>query len=397
MAEIGVLCDDGDVKMETDAHSSSLKQSDQTHSPSNVNNGSISRTRFHSQADLTSSEGGQGFTGAFQNVCRGREQIRNCRSPNKENQPLLKRVTCRVTEFYRAVNSTFRYSRQQNPRRVLSTPSERVLNEGYDNRDNDLVLCVNDVLKSDTGHQFQVIDLLGKGTFGQVVKCHNLSKKDDICAVKVIKNKPAYFNQALVEIRILKMLNEKYDPENSHNIVRLLDFFKYKKHLCLVFELLNVNLYDLVKQNSFRGLSCSLIRVFIRQVLNTLIVLRKARIIHCDLKPENILLKDLTTPKVKVIDFGSACFEFQTIYSYIQSRFYRSPEVLLGHEYNCNIDMWSLGCIAAELFLGLPLYLGKDEFNQIQRITEMQSDFPHYLMEKGTKRAKYYNTVRDPE
>jgi dual specificity protein kinase YAK1 len=56
----------------------------------------------------------------------------------------------------------------------------------------------------------------------------------------------------------------------------------------------------------------------------------------------------------------------------LQSRFYRSPEVLLGHEYSCNIDMWSLGCIAAELFLGLPLYPGKDEFNQICRIIEMQ-------------------------
>ena len=53
----------------------------------------------------------------------------------------------------------------------------------------------------------------------------------------------------------------------------------------------------------------------------------------------------LTSAKIKLIDFGSACLDFQTVYSYIQSRFYRSPEVLLGLSYDCAIDMWSLGCI----------------------------------------------------
>jgi len=78
----------------------------------------------------------------------------------------------------------------------------------------------------------------------------------------------------------------------------------------------------------------------------------------------------LDSPDIKLIDFGSACYEGQTIYSYIQSRFYRSPEVLLGLPYSGAIDMWSLGCIAAELFLGLPLFPGVSEFNQISRIIE---------------------------
>jgi dual specificity protein kinase YAK1 len=72
-----------------------------------------------------------------------------------------------------------------------------------------------------------------------------------------------------------------------------------------------------------------------------------------------------------VIDFGSACHERQTVYTYIQSRFYRSPEVLLGIPYTAAIDMWSLGCIAVELFLGLPLFPGTSEYNQITRIVEM--------------------------
>ena len=61
---------------------------------------------------------------------------------------------------------------------------------------------------------------------------------------------------------------------------------------------------------------------------------------------------------IKLIDFGSACFEGQTAHTYIQSRFYRSPEVLVGLPYDAAINVWSLGCVAAELFLGLPILPG---------------------------------------
>lgn len=74
-------------------------------------------------------------------------------------------------------------------------------------------------------------------------------------------------------------------------MLRLKDTFIHQAHLCLVFELLSNNLYELIKQNSFRGLSTSLVRVFTAQLLDALTVLQEAKIIHCDLKPENILLK----------------------------------------------------------------------------------------------------------
>lgn len=78
----------------------------------------------------------------------------------------------------------------------------------------------------------------------------------------------------------------------------------------------------------------------------------------------------MNSTQIKVIDFGSACQEQRTLYTYIQSRFYRSPEVLLGNSYGTPIDMWSLGCICAELFLGLPLFPGASEYNQLSRIIE---------------------------
>lgn len=77
------------------------------------------------------------------------------------------------------------------------------------------------------------------------------------------------------------------------------------------------------------------------------------------------------SPSIKVIDFGSACHESSRIYTYIQSRFYRSPEVILGLQYTSAIDMWSLGCIVAELFIGIPLFAGSSEYNQLSRIVEM--------------------------
>lgn len=190
-------------------------------------------------------------------------------------------------------------------------------------------------------------------------------------------------------------LNTKLDKNDDHHLLRLRDTFIHRQHLCLVFELLSVNLYELIKQNQFRGLSTTLVRVFAQQLLNGLALLNKARLIHCDLKPENILLKNLESPIIKIIDFGSACDERQTVYTYIQSRFYRSPEVLLGLPYSSAIDMWSLGCIVVELFLGLPLFPGSSEYNQVSRIVEMLGNPPNWMIEMGKQAGEFFEKRSD--
>lgn len=186
-------------------------------------------------------------------------------------------------------------------------------------------------------------------------------------------------------------MNTVSDPNDEHNILRMKESFMHKNHLCLVFELLSVNLYELVKQNHFKGLSTNLVRVFSTQILDTLTIIKAAEIIHCDLKPENILLKSLESPTIKVIDFGSACHESQQTYTYIQSRFYRSPEVLIGLRYTTAIDMWSFGCIVAELYLGLPLFPGSSEYNQLTRIIEVVGNLPDYMISEGKQGHRYYN------
>ncbi|PSS03872.1 kinase-like domain-containing protein [Coniella lustricola] len=309
----------------------------------------------------------------------------------------LQALTTHLPATYRICNPSFKYESSRNPRRVLTKPSKGCKNDGYDNEDSDYILYVNDILGSEeAGHKnrYLILDVLGQGTFGQVVKCQNL-KTQEVVAVKVIKNRTAYFNQSMMEVSVLDLLNTKLDKNDDHHLLRLKDTFIHRQHLCLVFELLSVNLYELIKQNQFRGLSTTLVRVFAQQLLNGLALLNKARLIHCDLKPENILLKNLESPIIKIIDFGSACDERQTVYTYIQSRFYRSPEVLLGLPYSSAIDMWSLGCIVVELFLGLPLFPGSSEYNQVSRIVEMLGNPPNWMNEMGKQSADFFDKKSD--
>jgi len=84
-------------------------------------------------------------------------------------------------------------------------------------------------------------------------------------------------------------------------------------------------------------------------------------IIHCDLKPENILLKDEACRTLKLVDYGSGCFRGEQVYTYVQSRFYRAPEVILRIPYTEKVDIWSFGCILAELYTGEPLFPGNNE------------------------------------
>lgn len=173
--------------------------------------------------------------------------------------------------------------------------------------------------------------------------------------------------------------------------VRLLTHFMYRNHQCLVFEMLSLNLYELLKNTQFGGVSLNLIRKFAKQVLKALAFLARpdVDIIHCDLKPENILLRHPKKSAVKVIDFGSSCRSNKRMYSYIQSRFYRSPEVMLGLPYSVAIDMWSLGCILAEMHTGEPLFSGSDQFDQMQKIVKLLGMVPDQMLDKASDQIKY--------
>jgi dual specificity tyrosine-phosphorylation-regulated kinase 2/3/4 len=263
-------------------------------------------------------------------------------------------------------------------------------NHGYDDERGDYVSVPHDHL----GFRYEVLSLLGKGSFGAVLRCFD-HKTQTLRAVKIIRNKKRFHHQALVEVKILEHLRAR-DPGDGSNMVHMHEYFYFRSHLCIAFELLSINLYEFIKNNNFQGLSIGLIRRFAQQLLVSLRFLRAARVIHCDLKPENILLRAPNKSGIKVIDFGSSCFEEERVYTYIQSRFYRSPEVILGLPYDVGIDMWSLGCILAELYTGYPLFPGENETEQLACIMEALGLPPRALLEPAARRKQFFDSAGAP-
>jgi len=242
-------------------------------------------------------------------------------------------------------------------------------------------------------HEYIVVEKLGSGTFGQVCCCKEYHT-GRYCAVKIIKDNPLYFRQGLTELDILKKITTY--TTNNH-LLKVYDSLLYNNHLCLVLPQYALTLFDLMRKQAKKsrkyGLPLYAVQRFTRQLTEALVELYKIGITHCDLKPENIMIQgtprtfedgtyDLSDQDIIIIDFGSATETFSGNI-YIQSRFYRAPEVILGNRYNQSIDMWSLGCIVAEMLLGLPLYAAKNELAQLHRIQKFQGPVPVHLIASG--------------
>ncbi|CAD7957651.1 unnamed protein product [Amoebophrya sp. A120] len=225
-------------------------------------------------------------------------------------------------------------------------------------------------------------------------------KKNKKVACKIIRNKKRFQQQALVEVRILKILKEKMIAQGTSfkppPIVQMLDHFYFRNHLCITFELLSINLYEFIKSNHFQGVSLNLVRRFAVQLLEGLSFLKSCNVLHCDLKPENILLEKPDKSGIKIIDFGSSCLESERVYTYIQSRYYRSPEVVLGLPYGPPIDMWSLACVLAELYTGYPLFPGENEVEQLACIQECLGPIPGALVEKSPRKKQFFDHQNQP-
>ena len=108
------------------------------------------------------------------------------------------------------------------------------------------------------------------------------------------------------------------------------------------------------------------------------------------------MLKEYNKSGIKIIDFGSSCFDNETIYTYIQSRYYRAPEIMLGIRYTPAIDMWSLGCIIYEMYVGLPLFAGEDEKEQMQCIMEVKNVPPRSMIVVASRRKIFFDDDYKP-
>jgi dual specificity tyrosine-phosphorylation-regulated kinase 1 len=315
------------------------------------------------------------------------------------DRPLIK-LSVSLIDTYKQINTVYyeeREARRAARAKEKTKKGSGTNNNGWDDENYDYLITAGELFYG----RYRIKERIGKGSFGQVVRAEDTEEGRDV-AIKIIKSKKPFLMQAKTEIELLTHLNDK-DLDDEHNIgrflvfalfdagldrfrqpvthtlfgfltVRLITHFMYRNHQCLVFEMLSLNLYELLKNTQFGGVSLNLIRKFAKQVLKSLSFLARTDvdIIHCDLKPENILLRHPKKSGIKVIDFGSSCRSDKRMYSYIQSRFYRSPEVMLGLPYSVSIDVWSLGCILAEMHTGEPLFSGSDQFDQMQKIVKVR-------------------------
>ncbi|GAN03642.1 kinase-like protein [Mucor ambiguus] len=274
-----------------------------------------------------------------------------------------------------------------------ASTDETAHNYGYDDDKGDYHIAVKDHLN----YRYEIVKSLGKGSFGQVVKCkdHKIQGDQGFVAVKIIRNKKRFHAQAQTEVRILEKLM-KWDPKNKHYNVRMMDSFYFRDHLCIVFECLSLNLYEILQQNSYQGFSMGLVKRFAFQILTSLKLLSEHNVIHCDLKPENILLKQPDRSGIRVIDYGSSCYANEKVYTYIQSRFYRAPEVILGLDYGLPIDMWSTGCILAELYTGKPLFPGENEPDQLACIMQLLGVPSKDYLDRCTRKKQFFDMYDQP-
>lgn len=173
-----------------------------------------------------------------------------------------------------------------------------VNNNGYDDDQGSYIHVQHDHV----GYRYEVLKVIGKGSFGQVVKAYD-HKCNVHVALKMVRNEKRFHRQAQEEIRILEHLRE-LDKDNNMNIIHMNDHFTFRNHTCITFELLSLNLYELIKKNKFQGFSLQLVRKFAHSLLQCLDALARNKIIHCDMKPENVLLKQQGRSGIKVTHFN---------------------------------------------------------------------------------------------
>nr|KYP35936.1 Dual specificity protein kinase pom1 [Cajanus cajan] len=257
----------------------------------------------------------------------------------------------------------------------------------------ELPIVLNTVLAG----RYYVTEYLGSAAFSRVVQAHDLQTGIDVC-LKIIKNDKDFFDQSLDEIKLLKLVN-KHDPADKHHILRLYDYFYHQEHLFIVTELLRANLYEFQKFNQESEgeayFTLNRLQLITRQCLEALQYLHSLGIVHCDLKPENILIKSYRRCEIKVIDLGSSCFQTDTLCLYVQSRSYRAPEVMLGLQYDEKIDIWSLGCILAELCSGEVLFPNDAVVMILARMIGMLGSIDMEMLVKGQETHKYFTKEYD--
>nr|AAR91747.1 cyclin-dependent serine/threonine protein kinase [Eimeria tenella] len=215
--------------------------------------------------------------------------------------------------------------------------------------------------------RYKKLDKIGEGTYGVVYKAQDTN--GNLCALKKIRLEAEDEGIPSTAIREISLLKELHHP----NIVRLMDVVHTDKRLTLVFEYLDQDLKEVLDDCRPSGLEPQVVKSFLYQLLKGIAYCHQHRVLHRDLKPQNLLISRDGT--LKLADFGLARAFGIPVRAYtheVVTLWYRAPDVLMGsNTYSTPVDIWSIGCIFAEMVNGRPLFPGANNEDQLHRIFKL--------------------------
>ncbi|KAJ1727832.1 U4/U6 small nuclear ribonucleoprotein prp4 [Coemansia biformis] len=231
--------------------------------------------------------------------------------------------------------------------------------------------------------RYLVQAFLGQGVFSSVVRATDTQQQNAPVAIKIIRQNELMHRAGVKEQRVLERL-QAADPADQMHVVRLTGSFAHRGHLCLCFELMSMNLREVVrKYGRDAGLSLQAVRVYGTHLLLALDLLRRCGVVHGDVKPDNCFVSEQRNV-ARLGDLGSAADVAEgEITPYLVSRFYRAPEIILGLPYDCTIDIWSLGATLFELYTGQILFPGRDNNHMLQLMMEARGHIPNRMLRRG--------------
>ncbi|XP_018653643.1 serine/threonine kinase [Schistosoma mansoni] len=284
---------------------------------------------------------------------------------------------------------------------AATSPEEEDDDEVVDDVDGHLIYSIGDRLLN----RYEIVKTLGEGTFGKVVECKDHVQNRRI-ALKIIKNVDKYREAAMLEINVLNFLNER-SANVEHLCVTLLDWFDYHGHICLAFDILGLSVFDFLKENNYVGYPMEHVRHISYQLCYAVRFLHDNQLTHTDLKPENILFVDsdyisvhnrkkrrhermVKCSDIRLIDFGSATFDYDHHSTIVSTRHYRAPEVILELGWSQPCDVWSIGCIMFELYTGYTLFQTHDNREHLAMMERTLGHIP-YRMTRKSRTGFFYH------
>ncbi|KAJ5216659.1 uncharacterized protein N7498_003066 [Penicillium cinerascens] len=287
----------------------------------------------------------------FESAAKALDELRRKAGPKDRVSPAAALKMANLNIFERGEIIDYRdifFCGTQNAKKHVGDLHSGAANFGYDDDRGDYNIVMGDHL----AYRYEVVDVLGKGSFGQVVRCVD-HKTGALVAIKIIRNKKRFHQQALIEVNLLRKLKD-WDPDRRHSVVNFVENFYFRGHLCISTELLGINLYEFHQGSRLPRLQHQAhSAIHQANAQQSYPLLHAKKVIHCDLKPENILL-------------------VHPVYTYIQSRFYRSPEVILGMSY------------------------GENEQEQLACIMEVFGPPEKHLIEKSTRKKLFFDSLGKP-